>query len=168
AASAGIRAATLAFQQALASFDRAVGGFIERWAATDLPLAYRDGSLAMLDQGNRPHSLWSWTRRHQNTITTVTAQFYADLMGRLQEALRRAQAFLRAATAAARARITQFDVGSFDPDAPPRHRHLRQRREAPRRDVGGRRPVLAGPHHRQRRGCHHGVRAARLHPRPSP
>ncbi|MFF7631467.1 hypothetical protein [Streptomyces cyaneofuscatus] len=116
-ASAAIRAAVLAFQQALASFDRATAGFIERWAATDLPLAYRDGSLAMLDQGNRPHSLWSWTTRHQNTVTTVTAQFYADLMGRLQEAIRRAQAFLRAATDAARARVTQFDAGSFDPDA---------------------------------------------------
>ncbi|MGW7398014.1 hypothetical protein ACWGH7_16135 [Streptomyces cyaneofuscatus] len=117
AASAGIRAAVLAFQQALASFDRAAAGFIERWAATDLPLAYRDGSLAMLDRADRPHRSWSWTRRHQNTITTVTAQFYADLMGRLQEAIRRAQAFLRAATDAARARVTQFDAGSFDPDA---------------------------------------------------
>ncbi|MFW3477335.1 hypothetical protein [Streptomyces microflavus] len=117
AATTRIRAAVLAFQQALASFDRAAGGFIERWAATDLPLAYRDGSLAMLDQADRPHRSWSWTTRHQNTVTTVTAQFYADLMGRLREAIRRAQAFLRAATDAARTRITQFDVGSFDADA---------------------------------------------------
>ncbi|MFF6931496.1 hypothetical protein [Streptomyces californicus] len=112
-----IRAAVLTFQQALAAFSRDTGAFIERWATTDLPTAYRDGSLAMLDRGNRPHSLWSWTPRHQSTVTTLTAQYYADLMSRLQEAIRRAQAFLRAAQDAARARVTQFNAGSFDPDA---------------------------------------------------
>ncbi|MDX3343510.1 hypothetical protein PV409_36735 [Streptomyces sp. ME02-6979.5a] len=117
AASARIRAAVLAFQQALAAFSRDTGAFIERWAATDLPTAYRDGSLAMLDRADRPHRSWSWTRRHQSTVTTLTAQYYADLMGRLQEAIRRGQAFLRAAQDAARARVTQFDAGSFDPDA---------------------------------------------------
>lgn len=117
AASARIRTAVLAFQQALAAFSRDTGAVIERWVATDLPTAYRDGSLAMLDRADRPHRSWSWTRRHQSTVTTVTAQYYADLMGRLQEAIRRGHAFLRAATDAARARITQFGVGSFDADA---------------------------------------------------
>ncbi|MFJ1782519.1 hypothetical protein ACIOKA_38070 [Streptomyces anulatus] len=112
-----IRTATLAFQQALAAFSRDTGAFIESWAATDLPTVYRDGSLDMLDRADRPHRSWSWTRRHQGTVTTLTAQFYADLMGRLQEAIRRAQAFLRAALDAARARVTQFDAESFDPDA---------------------------------------------------
>lgn len=173
AASARIRAAVLAFQQALATFSRDTGAFIERWAATDLPTAYRDGSLAMLDRGNRPHSRWSWTRRHQSTVTTLTAQFYADLMGRLREAIRRGQAFLRAAQDAARARVTRFDAGELRPGrpapaAPSEHRHLRQRRPTPRRDVGGGRLVVAGRHHRERRGRHHGVRATRLHPRPGP
>ncbi|MGO1025554.1 hypothetical protein ACTOXX_33825 [Streptomyces rubiginosohelvolus] len=112
-----IRTATLAFQQALAAFSRDTGAFIEGWAATDLPTLYRDGALDMLDRADRPHRSWSWTRRHQGTVTTLTAQFYADLMGRLQEAIRRGQAFLRAAQDAARARVTQFDAGSFDPDA---------------------------------------------------
>ncbi|MEU5660080.1 hypothetical protein ABZ802_31355 [Streptomyces sp. NPDC047737] len=116
-ASALIRAAQTAFQRSLADFDRAVGAFTERWAATDLPLAYREGAFGMLDRADRPRRMWSWTTRHQNAVTALSAQYYADLTGRLQEALRRARAFMRAAVDAARSRITQFDVGSFDADA---------------------------------------------------
>ncbi|MEU9849255.1 hypothetical protein [Streptomyces sp. NPDC047985] len=115
-ASARIRAAQLLFQQSLAEFNRAVGAFTERWAATDLPLAYREGAFGMLDRADRPRRIWSWTDHHQNAITTLSSQYYADLMGRLQEAIRRAQAFLRAAVDAARARASRFEYGSFNRD----------------------------------------------------
>lgn len=114
-ASRAIRTATAAFQQQLAEFDRAVAAFAERWASQDLPIAYREGALSMLDHLDRPHRTWSWTRRHQGTVTGLTAQYYADLMGRLQEAVRRARAFLRDATDAARARLGRFTVPQFDP-----------------------------------------------------
>jgi len=116
-AAARIRAAALAFRQHLAEYDRAVAAFIERWAATDLPLAYREGALSMLDAADRPHRSWSWTTRHQSSITTLSSQYYADLMGRLQEGMRRGRAFLRAATDAARTRVTQLSVGRFDREA---------------------------------------------------
>ncbi|MGW7283945.1 hypothetical protein ACWGH4_00340 [Streptomyces sp. NPDC054847] len=109
-----IRAATAAFQQKIAEFDRAVAAFAERWAGQDLPIAYREGALSVLDHLDRPHRSWSWTRRHQGAITGLTAQYYADLMGRLREAVRRAQAFLRAATDAARDRAGRFTVPAFD------------------------------------------------------
>lgn len=113
-AGAHIRAAALAFQQSLADFDRATGGFIERWAATDLPLAYREGARGMLDRADRPHRIWFWTPRHQAAITSLSSQYYGDLMGRLREAMRRARAFLRAAVDAARARHSRFEHARFD------------------------------------------------------
>ncbi|MET9436877.1 hypothetical protein [Streptomyces sp. NPDC006551] len=113
-APARIRAAVLVFQQAIAAFDRAVAAFAARWAATDLPAAYRDGGLATFDHVGRPHRAWTWTPRHQAAITSITAQYYSDLMGRLAEAVRRARAFLRAAQDAARARIGRFTVPAFD------------------------------------------------------
>jgi hypothetical protein len=97
-----IRAAVTVFQQGLAAFDRAVTAFAERWAAQDLPTAYRDGALQMLENASRPTSTWAWTGRHQAAITGITAQYYVDLIGRLRETLRRARAFLRAAQDAAR------------------------------------------------------------------
>ncbi|MEU5490235.1 hypothetical protein AB0G98_21160 [Streptomyces sp. NPDC020196] len=115
-ASAAIRAAQTAFQQRLADFDRAVAAFTERWAATDLPLAYREGAFGMLDRADRPRRSWSWTTRHQNAVTALSAQYYADLTGRLQEALRRARAFMRAAVDAARTRVSRFEVAQFDRD----------------------------------------------------
>ncbi|MFD5899162.1 hypothetical protein [Streptomyces sp. NPDC060366] len=117
AASARIRAAGMAFQQQLADFDRNMLAWIERWAATDLPLLYREGALAMLDRADRPHNAWSWTALHQAAITALSAQYYADLMGRLREALRRARAFLRAALDAARVRHSRFETAVFDRDA---------------------------------------------------
>lgn len=113
-ATSQIRKAAQVFQVSLAEFNRAMIAFVERWAAQDLPLAYREGALTALDHAGRSHSLWSWTARHQAAITTLSAQFYADLAGRLQEAVRRAQRFLRAAQDAARARITGFHVPTFD------------------------------------------------------
>lgn len=117
AAGARIRAAALVFQRAVAAFDEAAAGFVERWAATDLAAAYREGAMAMLDHADRPHGSWSWTTQHQATITGMSAVYYAGLTARVQEALRRARAFLRAAVDAARARHNRFAHARFDRSA---------------------------------------------------
>lgn len=101
-APAAIRQASAAFLGALGDFNRDVTAFAERWAAQDLPLAYRAGGLNALTNAGRPRQRWEWTRRHQETITGLAATYYADLMARLAEALRRARAFLRAAQDQAR------------------------------------------------------------------
>lgn len=112
------RAAIAVFNTSLAAFDRAVGAFIERWAATDLPLVYREGAWTMLANANRPQNLFGWTTRHRVAVTGLSAQYYADLMARLQEALRRARAFLRAAQDAARSSAARFDVQALLRDHP--------------------------------------------------
>jgi hypothetical protein len=96
------RAAIAAFNTSLGAFARAAGAFAERWAATDLPLIYREGAWTMLDNADRRQSTFTWTDRHRAAITTASAQYYADLTNRISEALRRARAFLRAAQDAAR------------------------------------------------------------------
>jgi hypothetical protein len=97
-----LRAAIAAFNTSLGAFARAAGAFAERWASTDLPLIYREGAWTMLDNADRRQSTFTWTDRHQAAITGLSAQYYADLTGRITEALRRARAFLRAAQDAAR------------------------------------------------------------------
>jgi len=99
---ARIRAALADFNAAVAEFDRTARGIVERWAAQDLPTAYRDGALRALAAIDRPAATFRWTRDHQATITATTAVFYTDLIGRITEAVRRAHAFARAATDAAR------------------------------------------------------------------
>lgn len=115
-ATSAIRAAVAVFQRSLAMFDGAAAAFAERWASTDLPLAYRDGALQMLERAGRTTSRWTWTTRHQQAITSLTAQYYVDLMARIREALRRARAFLRAAQDAARGAI--FDADQLRADHP--------------------------------------------------
>ncbi|MFF6903516.1 hypothetical protein [Streptomyces hydrogenans] len=107
-AQAAIRAAGAAFTQAIAAFDRAAMGLIERWAASDLPTAYRAGGTEALILDGRDPTTWAWTPRHQATITALSAQYYTDLTNRIRETTRRAQAFLRDALTAARARIDRF------------------------------------------------------------
>ncbi|MFI2620387.1 hypothetical protein [Streptomyces sp. NPDC018584] len=109
-AGARIRAAVAAFNTTLSAFDRTARAFIERWAATDLPLIYREGAHTLLGNANRPTTVFGWTPGHQAQITALSAQYYTDLTGRLTEALRRARAFLRAAESAARARAARFDA----------------------------------------------------------
>ena len=96
------RAAVTAFDTALAAFSRAATTFAERWASTDLPVIYREGAWQILDNADRSTSLFTWTDRHRAAITATSAQYYADLVARIQEALRRARAFLRAAQDAVR------------------------------------------------------------------
>ncbi|MFF9787195.1 hypothetical protein [Streptomyces nigrescens] len=115
-ATSAIRAAVAAFQRSLAMFDAAVAAFAERWASVDLPLVYREGALTMVERADRSTSRWTWTTRHQQAITSLTAQYYVDLMGRIREALRRARAFLRAAQDAARG--TSFDADQLRADHP--------------------------------------------------
>lgn len=105
-----VRAAVAAFNTSLAAFTRAAMAFAERWAATDLPLIYREGAWTMLDNAARDNSVFTWTDRHRAAVTAASAQYYADLTARIQEALRRARAFLRAAQDAARATANRFDT----------------------------------------------------------
>lgn len=96
------RNAVAEFNRQVAQFDRDASAFAERWAATDLPTVYRDGALQALRRANRAITLFRWSIDHQAAITPLTATFYVDLMRRIQEAVRRAQAFARAAQDATR------------------------------------------------------------------
>ncbi|WP_327260032.1 hypothetical protein [Streptomyces sp. NBC_01240] len=97
-----VRTAVAEFNRQVAQFERDARAFAERWASTDLPTAYRDGALQALRRANRDITLFRWTVDHQAAITPLTATFYVDLMRRIQEAVRRAQAFARTAQDAAR------------------------------------------------------------------
>ena len=105
-----LRAAIAAFNTSLGTFARAAGAWAERWAATDLPLIYREGAWTLLDNADRRQATFTWTQRHQAAVTALSAQYYADLTARIGEALRRARAFLRAAQDASR----DSDRGRFD------------------------------------------------------
>lgn len=97
-----LRAAIATFNTSLGAFARAAGAFAERWAAQDLPVIYREGAWTLLENAERRTSLFGWTDRHQAAVTGLSAQYYADLTGRIQEGIRRARAFLRAAQDAVR------------------------------------------------------------------
>lgn len=90
------------FNQQVGEFNRLARAVAERWAAQDLPIAYRDGALRALRQANADATLFRWTTNHQAAITALTATFYVDLVQRIQEAVRRAQVFARTAQDAAR------------------------------------------------------------------
>jgi hypothetical protein len=109
-----IRTATVAFNGQVAEFDRQARAFAERWAATDLPIAYRDGAIRALERAHRAAALFTWTADHQAAVTGITATFYSDLMQRIQEAVRRAQAFARAAQAAAREITVNYTEDHID------------------------------------------------------
>ena len=114
-----LRAAIAAFNTSLAAFNRAAGAFAESWAATDLPLVYREGAWTLLDNADRRQSTFGWTARHQGAITGLSAQYYADITSRIQEALRRARAFLRAAQDASRdTTAVRIDVTALRRDHP--------------------------------------------------
>jgi len=97
-----IRGIVATFNREVGEFDRLARAFAIRWAAHDLPIAYRDGAQRALRQAGADIALFTWTADHQAAITALTATFYSDLIGRIQEAVRRAQAFARAAQDAAR------------------------------------------------------------------
>jgi hypothetical protein len=108
-----LRAAIATFNTSLAEFNRTIMAFAERWSATDLPLIYREGAWTLLDNALRPTTLFRWTDRHRAAVTAASAQYYADLTGRIQEALRRARAFLRAAQDMARSDAARFDIAAL-------------------------------------------------------
>ena len=98
-----IREALTDFNAAVAEYDRRARALAERWAAQDLPIAYRDGAVRALRAAEQDIRLFTWTTEHQAAITGLTAPFWADLIRRITEAVRRAQAFARAAQDAVRA-----------------------------------------------------------------
>jgi hypothetical protein len=97
-----IRGLIIAFNEQVGEFDRLTRALAERWSAQDLPVAYRDGALRALRQAGADIALFRWTADHQAALTGLTAAFYVDLVQRIQETVRRAQAFARAAQNAAR------------------------------------------------------------------
>lgn len=107
---ARLRAAVAAFNASLGAFNRAAMGFAEAWSSRELPLIYREGAWTLLDHADRPHATFGWTQRHQAAVTALSAQYFTDLVARIQEAVRRARAFLNAAQTAAR----DADRGRFD------------------------------------------------------
>ncbi|MGW7630579.1 hypothetical protein ACWGKO_16815 [Streptomyces griseoincarnatus] len=114
-----LKEAISAFNTALASFNRAAMAFAESWSAQDLPVIYREGAWTLLDNADRRQSTFSWTSRHQAAITSLSAQYYADLTARITEALRRARAFLRNAQDAARdPNAARFDLEGLRRDHP--------------------------------------------------
>ena len=114
ATGARLRAAVAAFNTSLAAFNRAAMAFAEGWAATDLPLIYREGAWTLLENADRRLDAFIWTDRHRAAVTTASAQYYADITSRITEALRRARAFLRAAQDAARdAMATRIDTAAL-------------------------------------------------------
>jgi plasmid stabilization system protein ParE len=72
----------------------------------------------MLENADRPTSSFQWTDRHRAAITTASAQYYADLTGRITEALRRARAFLRAVQDAVRTAVDRIDLEQLRRDYP--------------------------------------------------
>jgi hypothetical protein len=97
-----IRSIISGFNDEVGEFDRLARALATRWAATDLPIAYRDGALRALRKAGRDITLFQWTADHQAALTGLTGTFYVDLIQRIQETVRRAQAFARAAQAATR------------------------------------------------------------------
>ncbi|KPI31334.1 hypothetical protein OV320_2550 [Actinobacteria bacterium OV320] len=97
-----IRGMVRAFNEQVGEFDRLARAFAERWAGQDLPIAYRDGAVRALRRAGADIRQFTWTAAHQEALTGLTATFYVDLIQRIQEAVRRAQAFARAAQDAAR------------------------------------------------------------------
>ncbi|GGS96114.1 hypothetical protein [Streptomyces violaceus] len=113
-----LRAAIAVFNTSLAAFNRSAMAMAERWAATDLPVIYREGAWTILDNALRPTTLFQWTDRHRAAVTGLSAQYYADLTARIQEALRRARAFLRAAQDMARGDLPRFDTDALRREHP--------------------------------------------------
>ncbi|MFZ3475351.1 hypothetical protein ACODT3_42395 [Streptomyces sp. 4.24] len=101
-----VRAALAVFATATARFNSDAGALMERWAAVDLPRAYRIGAedalaAAVLAPGAvRP--VFVWTPTHQDVLSLLTRACYPVLIRRIADTVRRAQAFGRTVASAAR------------------------------------------------------------------
>ncbi|MCA1220257.1 hypothetical protein [Streptomyces sp. 8L] len=120
-----LKAAIQRFLTSVGTFDRNARAAVERWAAQDLPIFYRDGALTSLDKATdtirRAAAAFAWSEKHQGAVTALSAQYYTDLFGRITETVRRAQAFARAAQDQARSLegidrgqlLDQFPLGTI-------------------------------------------------------
>ncbi|MER6253589.1 hypothetical protein ABT224_19765 [Streptomyces sp. NPDC001584] len=101
-----VREALATFTTATARFNTDAGALAERWAAVDLPRAYRIGAedalhAAVLAPGTvRP--IFIWTPTHQDVLSLLTGACYPVLIRRIADTVRRSQAFGRVVAAAAR------------------------------------------------------------------
>jgi hypothetical protein len=140
-----LRAAIAAFNTSLGAFNRAAMAFAERWAATDLPLIYREGAWTMLDNADRRQSTFTWTDRHRPPSprhppsTTPTSPPAS------------ARPCAAPAPSCAPPRTPPETPcrphrhRAAAPRTPPRHRHLRQQRPPPRSTRGPARPSPGRP-----------------------
>lgn len=101
-----VRDALKAFTMATSRFNTDIGALFERWTAVDLPRAYRLGAEDALRTAvlapSRRRSAFDWTSTHQDVLSVLTDACYSALMRRVTDTVRRAQAFARAVTSAAR------------------------------------------------------------------
>ncbi|MER7707236.1 hypothetical protein ABTX81_30585 [Kitasatospora sp. NPDC097605] len=117
-----LRAAIAAFNRAVAEFDQAAVGVAERWASLELPIAYRHGAEAALRTAVlRPGQVWpafTWTPGHQGAVQVLSAGAYQALVTRINETVRRARVFVRAASAGT------LRAAAVDPDQLEREHRL--------------------------------------------
>jgi hypothetical protein len=101
-----LRSALRDFTQATARFNSTTSVLAVRWTAVDLPQIYRLGAedalrqAVLTSQQHRPE--FTWHDEHQRVVKTLTTAVYAPLVRRFTDVVRRAQAYSRAASAAAR------------------------------------------------------------------
>ncbi|WP_435245104.1 hypothetical protein [Streptomyces tendae] len=115
-----VRAALDDFTAATARFNTDAGALAERWAAVDLPRAYRLGAEDALRSAvlepDTPRPGFAWNTTHQGVLLVLTSACYPVLLRRVADTVRRAQAFARAATTAARAEQEPLpDLGAEHP-----------------------------------------------------
>ncbi|MFD0563081.1 hypothetical protein ACFQ2M_14310 [Kitasatospora saccharophila] len=100
---AAVATALAAFASEVKAFHQATDRAVRDFALRTVPERYEAAARAAAASINRP---FTWTPAHRATLNALTADTYTDLTLRIQEAVRAAAAFHRAARAAARRRLT--------------------------------------------------------------
>ncbi|MGW4690957.1 hypothetical protein ACWEO1_01035 [Kitasatospora cineracea] len=100
---AAVAGALAAFASEVKAFHQATDRAVRDFALRTVPERYEAAARAAAASINRP---FTWTPAHRATVNALTADTYTDLTLRIQEAVRAAAAFHRAARAAARRGLT--------------------------------------------------------------
>lgn len=98
-----LRSALDLFNRAVAAFDLAAVAAAERWASLELPIAYRQGAETALRtaplRADQVLPAFAWSDGHQAAVRELSATAYESLVNRINETVRRARVFARAASA---------------------------------------------------------------------
>ncbi|WP_329492531.1 hypothetical protein OG618_37190 (plasmid) [Kitasatospora sp. NBC_01246] len=101
-----LKAALARFNRSVAAFDVAAVSVADRWASTELAIAYRHGAEAALRsaplRSDLPVPVFAWSDGHQAAVRELSAGAYESLVRRINETVRRARVFVRAASVATR------------------------------------------------------------------